>query len=173
MKKEKEKGEIDMIQLGEKVIVTDPCYDLTVPCKTIVDNVVPGEYVTDVETIDAGNWGERISSLLAIKKDSYREIVQEACLENVIGVDSGQVGIFDYNYRIEQGDDLGEYNDESSIYKRICNITLSPTQWGELDNKVVASSSGFGDGCYDLVLFKNKENKVIGFKIIFIYEEEI
>ena len=111
-----------MIQLGEKVIVTDPCYGLTVPCKAIVNNVVPGEYETSVETIDAGNWGERISSLLAMKKDSYREIVQEKCLENVIGVDSGQVGIFDYDYRIKQGDDLGKYHDESSIYKRICNL---------------------------------------------------
>lgn len=160
-----------MIQLGEKVIVTDPCYDLSVPCKAIIDNVVPGEYITSVETTDAGNWGERISSLLAIKKDSYREIIQENCLEDVIGVDSGQVGIFDYDYRIKQGDDLGEYNDESSVYKRICNLTIGPEQWGELDNKVVASSSGFGDGCYDLVLFKNKEYKVIGFKVIFIYEE--
>lgn len=160
-----------MIQLGEKVIVTDPCYSLTVPCKTIVNNVVPGEYETSVETIDGGNWGERISSLSAIKRDSYREIVQENCLEEVIGVDSGQVGIFDYDYRIKQGDDLGKYHDESSIYKRICNLTCSPTQWGELDNKVVASSSGFGDGCYDLVLFKNKEGKIIGFKVIFIYEE--
>ena len=159
-----------MIQLGEKVIVTDPCYGLTVPCKAIVNNVVPGEYETFVETIDEGNWGERISSLSAIKRDSYREIVQEECLEEVIGVDSGQVGIFDYDYRIKQGDDLGEYHDESSIYKRICNLTSS-TQWGELDNKVVASSSGFGDGCYDLVLFKNKEGKIIGFKVIFIYEE--
>ena len=171
MKKEKEKGEINMIQLGEKVIVTDPCYGLIVPCKAIVNNVVPGEYETSVETIDCGNWGERISSLSAIKRDSYREIVQENCLENVIGVDSGQVGIFDYDYRIKQGDDLGEYHDESSIYKRICNLTGSSTQWGELDNKVVASSSGFGDGCYDLVLFKNKEGKIIGFKVIFIYEE--
>lgn len=160
-----------MIQLGEKVIVTDPCYSLTVHCKKVIDNVVPGEYETSVEPIDAGNWGKRISSLLAIKRDSYREIVQEECLENVIGVDSGQVGIFDYNYRIEQGDDLGEYHDESSIYKRICLLTSSSSQWGELDNKVVASSSGFGDGCYDLVLFKNKEDKIIGFKVIFIYEE--
>ena len=160
-----------MIQLGEKVIVTDPCYGLSVHCKKVIDNVVPGEYETSVETIDEGNWGERISSLLAMKKDSYREIVQEKCLEEIIGVDSGQVGIFDYDYRIKQGDDLGEYHDESSIYKRICNLTCSPTQWGELDNKVVASSSGFGDGCYDLVLFKNKEGKIIGFKVIFIYEE--
>ena len=160
-----------MIQLGEKVIVTDPCYGLSVHCKKVIDNVVPGEYETSVETIDEGNWGERISSLLAMKKDSYREIVQEKCLEEIIGVDSGQVGIFDYDYRIEQGDHLGEYHDESSIYKRICNLTCSPTQWGELDNKVVASSSGFGDGCYDLVLFKNKEGKIIGFKVIFIYEE--
>lgn len=161
-----------MIQLGEKVIVTDPCYRLLDTWGTyIVNNVLPGEYETSVETIDAGNWGERISSLSAIKRDSYREIVQEKCLEEVIGVDSGQVGIFDYDYRVEQGDDLGKYHDESSIYKRICNLTCSPTQWGELDNKVVASSSGFGDGCYDLVLFKNKEGKIIGFKVIFIYEE--
>lgn len=57
MKKEKEKGEINMIQLGEKVIVTDPCYSLTVfgGYNAIVDNVVPGEYETSVETIDCGN----------------------------------------------------------------------------------------------------------------------
>ena len=50
-------------------------------------------------------------------------------------------------------------------YGHMCDRTLSDTQWGTYDNGVV-SSSGFGDGTYNLLVAKHK-GQIVGIAIDF------
>ena len=85
------------IELGEKVVVSDPCYDLETWCNGVLENVKPGTWRTKAENLNINNWGERCSALIA-----WHESVEEPNdFEETgidVGVDSGQAGIHDYNH---------------------------------------------------------------------------
>lgn len=165
------------INLGDEVVVSDPCYEIPTWCQAIVRNVLPGNYRTTVVKSDKGDWGTRCSHLIAIHEDHCHqdEKFQWKHYPAVIGVDSGQAGIFSMDsYRKDdhpfdtQGYDFGanwDTQDGDKWYRQMCGRTLDTEQWGLYDKGVV-SSSGYGDGSYTLfVAMKNK--KVIGFVIDF------
>lgn len=166
------------INLGERVRVSDPCYDDTVWCKTTMD-VLPGEYFVDVTESDEGDWGTRISSLFAIHKDyKFSGLIWES--DGVIGVDSGQAGIFcESSYRNDSIEmKLPSVNfvlphmniPGDRWYEKICRFTLSEDQWGMYDTGVV-SSTGFGDGMYPVEVAR-RDGNVIGIKITYISDED-
>jgi hypothetical protein len=48
---------------------------------------------------------------------------------------------------------------------------LGDEQWGVLPNGVV-SSSGLGDGSYDVFGYKDENNEYVAFVVVFIYDDE-
>lgn len=166
------------IKLGNEVVVSDPCYSIPTWCQAIVKNVLPGNYRTFVLKGDQRGWGTRCSFLIAIHEDHCHqdEKFKWERYPATIGVDSGQAGIFSIeSYRKDElaeqigngdGDGFGAgwaTEEGDKWYEKICTRTLGKEQWGAYSEGVV-SSSGFGDGSYDL-LVAQKKNKVVGFVI--------
>lgn len=174
----------ETIQLNDKVVLGDPCYSLD--SMNVVDNVLPGTYRTIIRIVDCNSWGNRVSRLMAFHENYQHRIDYEdnnpetlynsytglTCRDSeIIGVDSGQAGIFDYKYFCENENER-DFNDVNSWYRKVCNITIE-SEGGCMDNACVVSSSGYGDGGYRSVLFKTKDtNKVVGFVIDFDIENE-
>ena len=70
--------------------------------------------------------------------------------------------------------DFGENYDTQSgdtWYRACSDLTLSDEQWGVLPNGVV-SSSGFGDGSYQVFGYKDAYDKYVAFAVVFIEDEE-
>jgi len=180
----------NQILLGEEVIISDPCYEVPTWCQEIIKNVRPGVYDTQVDYRESHGWGERVHSLTVLHNIIKSPIWEHHC--NNIGVDSGQAGVFCMtSYRnddivgnlpwlTEKGDPFGDHpfrpikEDGEQWYVKMCDRTLSTEEgWGTYDTGVV-SSSGYGDGQYEL-LISQMDGMIHGFKIIFIddsYEEE-
>lgn len=158
------------MHLGHKVIVTDPCYNLDTWCNYIVSNVLPGEYKTSVKLTDGGDWGERVAELIATHIEYTRVTLDWEFVSNQIGVDSGQCGIYDFTYRLKQGNTI---NNNSLFYKRACKCTDKEERYGEQEDFGVTSCSGYGDGCYDLYIAKNQQKEVVAMKIVFIEEDDL
>jgi hypothetical protein len=162
-----------IITLTDKVIVSDPCYPLNEQFgPVLLDNVLEGEYHTFVEHTKPGAWEGRISRLFAVHSNHYKNYKHLSWWkqDQTIGVDSGQAGIFTLDsYRNDKvfTGKQNNFNKDESWYGHICDRTLSKEQWGTYENGVV-SSSGFGDGEYELWLAKEDE-KVIAIAINFFY----
>jgi hypothetical protein len=173
------------INLGKKVVVSDPCYTIPTWCQAVIENVKPGVYHTTVRKHDAGDWGNRCSMVFAIHEEyvNFDHLLHGKWEEHPasIGVDSGQCGIFSFeSYRNDEVKfDFEPYNfgtdflsnDEGGDlwYRHMCKHTLSDQSWGVYDSGIV-SSSGFGDGSYQLYVVK-KRNKIVAFAIDFGVEE--
>ena len=113
------------IKLGNKVMVSDPCYGLGTWCQGILENVLPGNYNCEVEYSDEGDWGERVSAIEVVHDNYDRPVPVEFESEDFeVGVDSGQAGIFDYDY-------YTKYHTDSTVrdhvdddwYDRVCDST--------------------------------------------------
>ena len=108
------------ITLGETVKVSDPCYGLDTWCSGKLENVLPGEYVCSHALVDEGSWGIRVSGIRAVHKDYFNTLPGIYLSEIDVGVDSGQCGIYDYDYyaQFHTADDVDE-----KWYDRVCNMT--------------------------------------------------
>lgn len=86
------------ITLGEKVMVSDPCYGLGTWCQGVLKNVLPGQYDCSVEYSDEGDWGTRVSAIEVTHESCKGKFIFLECEDFEVGVDSGTAGIFDYEY---------------------------------------------------------------------------
>ena len=154
--------QIGTISLGKKVTASDPCYESGIWCAKELE-VKPGIYNCYAE-----EEGSRIASLCIIHQDHVDNIPSEKHIGSA-GVDSGQFGFFDAEYyKANQPDD--NFNDPDSWYRRICDITILNDK-GVIDGKGVVSSSGFGDGLYNIYAgYANGE--IVSLDVVFIEEEE-
>jgi len=179
------------IKLGTEVVVSDPCYTIPTWCQVIVNNVLPGYYEPIVKKHNAKEWGTRVSIQMCIHEDyiGKEEELDLTWVEHggTVGVDSGQAGIFSRESyrndsitdRIGLGDgDISFFDnfgrpeeDGEKWYKNMCSRTLGVLQWGVYDEGIV-SSSGFGDGSYDLYVLTTPDEVVVGFCIDFQVEED-
>ena len=86
------------ITLGQRVRVTETCYDLDVWCAGSLENVKPGEYKTIMREFDEDDWGIRVGTVEiwheSVEPD-YDHLVET---DITVGVDSGQAGFADYDY---------------------------------------------------------------------------
>ena len=111
------------MQLKNTVIVTDPCYKAGIWCSKLLSNVKEGRFKCLFRISNDGESGRRVSSLIVIHKDflesiNFKEQFQynskricKISYYNIIGVDSGQAGVFNYDYYIEhQPDNRWESN---------------------------------------------------------------
>lgn len=112
------------IRLGSKVMVSDPCYGLNTWCQGVIENVLPGNYECYVEFSDEGDWGTRVSAIQVTHAD-YNAILHHEVRESFeVGVDSGQAGIFDYDYytKYHMDQSVRPHMNEDWYY-RVCDLT--------------------------------------------------
>ena len=106
---------------------------------------------------------------LTIKHEDYLHS-EPSIFAGKIGVDSGQAGFFDKEYYAEnQG---GDFDDLTTLYGLACSLVLSKQEGGIVHNRGVVSSSGCGDGEYEVFIGINKIGEIVSASIIFIEEEE-
>lgn len=103
------------IGLGKKVIISDPGYNMDTWCIGILNDVLPGTYECFYEIIEDNSWGRRIASI-EVKNKDYEFYDFSENLDAEIGVDSGQCGIYDYDY-------FKQNNQKEDWYGQICNLT--------------------------------------------------
>ena len=149
---------------GNQIDITDPCYDKGTWCRT-TQELPRGTYDCGVEIVDCGDWGKRIAKSFIIKEDySYEDDVFYSEYVDEIGVDAGLAGFFD---------NKPDYNDDE--WSDFCDM-LDGNAW-VVDEATAAkcsgffTSSGFGDGGYDVLALYDINDTLIGYEIEFIKEE--
>jgi len=156
------------------LVVSDPCYDLTGHCQQLFANAKLGRWVVSSQKRNMKNWGDRCCKLEAVHFDHRKDDIDWECVGQ-IGVDSGQAGIFDT--RFYKDDNVVPSNFEGGLvpeepwYSLCAQETLSDKGVGTIPYGAV-SSSGFGDGTYDVYFGKTSDNTLIGLRIVFIYDDE-
>lgn len=166
------------IKLNNSVIITDPCYGLkeypNPSTNIIINNMKSGTYKTNIHVSDEGMWGNRVAALEIIHidhnplDDSIEVVSLDSCeCVGSVCVDSGQMGIYDYDYYKSVSNDDGV---EDNWYDEICKLTLSQEMSGTKDDLCVVSRTGYGDGDYD-VYIGTINGEVVYIGIIFITNE--
>lgn len=140
------------------VACTDPCYqspEVHVPA-------VNGDWVARTEKSDEGSWGVRIARLI-VHHTKFSPIGNKYEIKRtMIGVDSGQAGVFDASVYMDNS-----FHD--CFYDSCCKRTLSRESVGYV-HKGFVTSSGYGDGGYDCLIYK-KDGKAVAIEVIFIPKE--
>lgn len=165
-----------------KLNITDPCYNIDTKCALFNLPAENGEWSVIGEYEDAKDWGYRVKSIVAMRTDKFYSVDSSywKMLSDDIGVDSGQCGIFDSgNY--PQGDSTGEYEDKNGFYGKVCELTLNDNSndddsiphstYGIVDNFGVATSTGYGDGCYTAYGIMNDAGELVAVKVVFLEDE--
>ena len=159
------------IKLGNKVMVSDPCYELNTWCQGVLENVLPGTYNCNVEYSYEGDWGTRVSAIEVTHQDCG--IYRFEMADFSVGVDSGQAGIFDYEYYATYHTDRTERpHVDDCWYDRVCDITLARESAGTIDELGFVSSAGYGDGDYDCWVARNRDGYIVAIRIEYITKED-
>jgi len=168
------------------MVCSDPCYTTDIWCMGTVNNVKKGTWSAEIDEAVMGAWGRRIAQLRVYHTDSSVETMSSKWeqLPGTFGVDSGQFGFFDRDhYRKadsvkEQtkydfgGDYLSDGSEGDVWYNACCHLTLGDDSWGVIPNGAV-SSSGYGDGSYDVYGLKNADGEYIALTVVFIDQDEV
>src|SRR5262249_29915379 len=153
----------------------DPCYPLDGDdAARTAKPARRGSWKATVVSIDAGNWGTRNAELIVVHSEA-RGAPSWGREPRGLGVDSGQVGVFD---RPHYGDDAlvpkdYRWKDRPVDPKQpwcslCCEKTLSEAGAGVVPFGAV-SSSGIGDGIYDWFLWIDRGD-LVGIKVLFLPE---
>ncbi|MCS7460498.1 DUF4241 domain-containing protein [Paenibacillus doosanensis] len=169
-----------MIHLGNfevasgELVVADPCYeaDTNTIIMGVLDHVQNGTWSAYVDKTEVRDWGEACSRLIACHSscEDNKEELFWVKTQFIVGVDSGQAGIFDSaKYRIpDAGAKPGQQQEmDSDWYLACCDITESGHEAGVMDGGVV-SRTGIGDGAYGAYTASNEQGQIVGVKIVFI-----
>lgn len=173
---------IGRFSLGNKVMVSDPCYGTDTWCQGVLENVRKGFWDAYLKMSDKGPWGIRVTELVVINldyNDEYTGLESEdinELQEFEVGVDSGKAGIFDYDYYCKYHTDKGADEDwyEVQIIKQFFP-THNESDWEKsifTEFNGVVSDSGYGDGGYDCYVTHNEEGEIVGIKIVYISDNE-
>jgi len=142
-----------IIGLSGKAVVSDPCYSRG--GRGIITDlaVKPGNYAAYIILAYSLSLGVKIAAIAAVRADYIERLTGEwEPHDCVVGVDSGQCGIFDDSVYPAAEEPNGEYDDESTFYGECCKLTLSDAKCGILKSrKGFVSSTAFGDGSYELL----------------------
>ena len=156
------------IELGNNVIVSDPCYESTNFYNRLLRNVKSGIYNCIVASADFDWWGERTRSIV-VMHNKYKATRKDWRLIGRAGVDSGQMGIYDKEYFVSKdGDEKEWYDDKDTWYKNLCTKNEFDDRGVILDNKGVVCHSGYGDGIYNVYAIYNSKDEIVGIKVRFI-----
>lgn len=160
-----------------KVIVSDPCYEVGTWCMGVLENVKKGAWLATVEHSYEGRWGKRVAELIAFHESCTQlDSLTTEKTNIVVGVDSGQAGIFDEKYYRNDTvlpknfiEENNEY-EEDYWYEFCCYSTVIEERWDVIPYGVV-SCAGFGDGPYSCYVHKNDNQEIDFIKIIYIPTE--
>lgn len=112
------------IRLDDKVMVSDPCYGLNTWCQGVVENVLPGEYKCKIGFSDEGVFGIRVADIEVVHGNYVGKFIEFWPEEFEVGVDSGQAGIFDYEYYKKCHTDSSEWpHVDEEWYDRVFELT--------------------------------------------------
>lgn len=142
-----------------KVDVTDPCYNRDVWCRLNDVKIMQGLYSCYYTEKDCNDFGKRISELSIILEPYVSEVVGESYI-GYIGVDSGLAGFFE---------NKPDYNDDE--WSDFCKSLKDNENVFENDYGFF-SSSGFGDGVYDVYAYVISGGTAVGLTIKFIEEPQ-
>lgn len=114
------------IALGDKVIVSDPCYGMNTWCQGVINNVLKGNYKCTVETSDEGESSRRVSAIQVVHEYYMKKFLEYSKENFEVGVDSGQAGIFDYEYyKRHHSDDSEIEHVDNNWYWKVCELTAT------------------------------------------------
>lgn len=99
---------VGKFELGNKVDITDPCYNKGVWCRMTTD-CKPGTWYGYATISDEGEWGDRVATL-CIYLDDRKDPEPDWELIGNIGVDAGMAGFFR---------DKPDYTDEPGFIRSI------------------------------------------------------
>lgn len=136
------------IILNGKTIITDPCYAKDEYLNVL--NVLPGNY-NIIEVVDTKYKQSILKGLLIVHDSQYYKIDSDDCIEDSgfdVGVDSGEVGIYDYDKYPVDGIDVNpkKIEDDYSPYR------TPDGNWG-----VTVGNFG-GDGSFSAYVHRNNDN---------------
>lgn len=154
------KKKIGTITLGEKTMLSDPCYGVEDTFCNVIIDTIPGEYNVYV-TYTTSKWDDKcITSIIAIHKDYIKKYRTPNNEENLsCAVDSGTCGIFNLDYYKEyhSAHDVNDEWYDNNVVK-IDDYTIT-------DNKGAITTSG-GDGSYPIYA-EYKDNVAYSLRIKF------
>lgn len=157
-------GKTIVVKDGDKVTITDPCYDRD--SKGGLNVKLPaGEYACFYDEQDEGCWGKRIARAAIVRKDKSAYIdVLDTKWKGTVGVDAGLCGFF-----VNKPD----YDDDA--WDKFCD-DLEEIDKGGCKNiyhtdEGFFTSSGYGDGTYTVRILMDREEKV-GLMVTFIEEDD-
>lgn len=153
------------------LFASDPCYETDTWCAGKLENVKNGEWQFEVVEKEG-----RIAELWVFTESSATgwEPVDKS-----FGVDSGQFGFFDYDY-FKEHETERDYGGPG-FYTEACNQTYNEKasynnpDWvnaGIVGEHGAVSSSGWGDGSYDVYVQKNAYGEIVAAKAVFMTDEE-
>lgn len=161
-----------------KIMVSDPCYKEDNGFNCVLENVKNGNWIAILEYDER----ERVSKI-GVFHDLFANL---DCLKwhpfnEMIGVDSGQAGIFDADYYRDDGfmkhqletGKISYINPDRKIcedkpwYSICCDRTLGDEGAGVIPFGFV-SSSGYGDGEYIGMYGENEKGEIVSVLIHFI-----
>lgn len=121
-------NQIGTITLGDRVHVSDPCYETDCWCAGTLDNVVPGRYNCkivrchdDCCTKSTRGYFERVKALIICHEDYIAKAKERVSID--VGVDSGQAGFYDLSY-YQRLHPAGKKHLNREWYDRVCDITI-------------------------------------------------
>jgi hypothetical protein len=160
------------IQINNAVMVSDPCYEPGTWGQGVIQNMLAGTYIVDGEILDMQTWGNRVSKISICHEDYINRISVLDSEDFIVGVDSGQAGIYDLEYYLNLWENTQKQDD---WYTRVCYLTYDDEKgflWNTIDDKGIVSSSGFGDGFYTCLTARNADGKVVYVEIDYGIEED-
>lgn len=112
---------LGQITLKDKIVISDPCYDNKTWCQGVYDKVAPGKYNCYVNYFYDSSWCpnyRRVANIIIVHEKYKSKVATAKNTEHTIGIDSGQMGIFDYDY-------FQNFNGHSddNWYSRVCDLT--------------------------------------------------
>ena len=126
----------------------------------IIGKVEQGVWGASVQMIKFGEWGVRPGVLMVACINDNPKVKAWLTSDGVVPVDSGKVTIMDMSY-VNPHNDFDGWN--SGIYN---SIRLSGKQ-AAIHEAGVTSSSGIGDGFYDLKIGYDAMDRVIAVRVNF------
>lgn len=167
MTKKKIKHRLGEIELKDIVFVSDPIYFPGIWCQAAIEGIKPGKWIGFMYKKDTGkNWGTRVTDLWITHEDYLDEFPTLYVKDVEIGVDSAKAGFFDSDYFLE-------HHKGGELDKDWADRLYEATKTGEgdgamIDGKCVVSTSGLGDGGYNLYESQNSEGETVVLRIKFI-----
>ena len=145
-------------KFGGTIDITDPCYNKDVWCRINDVKIKPGKYHCVAWMGEDDDWGQRCFIAAIYHTDVKGSLNQffkknTECLGD-IGVDAGMAGFFE---------NKPDYNDEE--WANFCNCIRDGHAWCVEEG--FFTSSGIGDGCYEVYAEKDENGDIIALEIRF------